>query len=144
MIQTAQTYLNFPGNTEEAFDFYRGVFGGDFAQVIRFRDMPNTMGLSGEDLDRIAHVALPLGNAGLLMGNDVVGNWAQGFVVGTNTYTHLEVESAAEAEALFSALGEGGTVEMQIARSEWAERFGSLVDRFGVRWMVSYTGDARA
>lgn len=141
MIRSADPYLNFPGNTEEAFHFYRSVFGGEFSGVIRFRDFGNNeMGVAEEDLDRIAHIALPLGSGGMLMGTDVVGAWRDAFVVGTNSYTHLEVEGPAEAGRIFTALSEGGLVQMPLMRTEWAELYGSLRDRFGVQWMVSYTG----
>lgn len=142
MIQSAQPYLNFPGNTEEAFEFYRSVFGGEISEMLRFRDMPDTMGVAEEYLGKIAHIALPLGKAGHLMANDVFGGWAEGFVVGTNTCTHLEVESAEEAESLFENLVQGGKTDMPMTRTDWAERFGILVDRYGIRWMVSFTGAA--
>jgi PhnB protein len=141
MIRAANPYLNFPGNTEEAFEFYRSVFGGEFAGLIRFRDFPeNPMGIPEHELDRVAHVALPLGEGGLLMGTDVVDAWREGFVVGTNTYIHLDVGSGDEADRIFGALADGGRVDMPVMRTEWAEKYGTCTDRFGVQWMVSYTG----
>lgn len=107
MISLANPYLNFPGNTLEAFEHYRRVFGVDFAMVLRFRDFPGGMGVTGEDLDRICHIALPLGaNGQMLMGTDVLGPQREGFVVGTNTYIHLEATGADEARRLFDGLGE--------------------------------------
>lgn len=141
MIRSADPYLNFPGTTEEAFVFYRSVFGGDLSGPIRFRDFgSNEMGLSEEELDLVAHISLPLGSGGTLMGTDVTGAWREGFVAGTNCYTHLEVDGADEARRIFAALSEGGTVQMELTRTDWAELYGSLRDRFGVQWMVSYTG----
>jgi PhnB protein len=141
MIRSADPYLNFPGNTEEAFHFYRSVFGGEFSGVVRFRDVgDNEMGVAEEELDRIAHISLPLGSGGTLMGTDVVGAWMDGFVVGTNSYIHLEVDGPSEAHGIFAALSEGGLVQMPLMRTEWAELYGSVRDRFGVQWMVSYTG----
>lgn len=141
MIRAVNPYLNFPGNTEEAFEFYRTVFGGEFAGLVRFRDFPeNPMGIADEELDLIAHVALPLGEGNLLMGTDVICAWADDFTVGNNSYIHLEAGSRDEAERLFGALGEGGSATMPLQRTEWAELYGNLVDRFGVQWMVSYTG----
>ncbi len=141
MIRSVDPYLSFPGNTEEAFTFYRSVFGGEFTSLIRFREFEgNPMGISEEELDLVAHISLPLGDDAILMGSDVASSWREGFVMGTNTYTHLEVESPEAADRLFRALSEGGKVGMPLDRTEWAEKFGDCVDRFGVRWMVSYTG----
>jgi PhnB protein len=141
MIRAVNPYLNFEGNTEEAFEFYRSVFGGEFAGLIRFRDFPgNPMGVPDEELDRIAHMALPLGEGNLLMGTDIICAWADDFKMGNHSHIHLDVASAGEAERLFGALGEGGHATMPLQRTEWAELYGNLVDRFGVQWMVSYTG----
>jgi PhnB protein len=154
MIRSANPYLNFPGNTEEAFNFYRSVFGGELTPIVRFRDLgENHMGIPEEQLDLVAHVSLPLGTGQMLMGTDVVGSqsgatspeyanaWQKGFVVGTNYYTLLEVESAAAAEQIFEALSSGGTEEMPLMATEWSEKYGSCRDRYGVQWMVSYTGN---
>lgn len=139
-MKTAHPYLNFNGNTEEAFNFYRSVFGGEFAAVLRFADFgDNTMGLSDEQLTKIAHIALPLGDR-LLMGTDIVGQMPP-VTMGTNVYVALEPESADEADRLFHALAAGGRVHMEIQRTSWAEKHGSCTDRFGVQWMVDYSGE---
>lgn len=136
-------YLNFPGNTEEAFNFYKSVFGGDFVSVTRFRDFgENGMGVPEDELDKIANIGLPLGKDTILMATDAVSGW-QPFVAGNNFYIALDVDSAEEAERLFGALSEGGQTEMALQPTEWAEKYGSCVDRFGTRWMVMYTGDVR-
>ncbi len=98
------------------------------------------MGVPEQDLDRIAHIALPLGPNNMLMGTDVVGN-QPALAVGNNTYITLEAESADEAERLFGGLSAGGSVEMPLQRTQWAEKYGICRDRFGVQWMVDYTGD---
>jgi PhnB protein len=135
---TANPYLNFAGNTEEAFTFYRSVFGGEFVDVLRFRDFGgNEMGVPEHELDRIAHIALPLGKDGLLMGTDTL----EPLTVGNNFYITLEADSAAEAERLFAALSAGGRVEMALQKTQWAELYGSCADRFGVQWMIMYTGN---
>lgn len=143
MISSANTYLNFDGNAQQAFDYYRSVFGGEFALVVRYSDFPGNMGVGKADLDKLAHIALPLGQANMLMASDVAGEYANGFRLGTNHYIHLEADSAAEAQRLFDGLSAGGRTEMPIATTEWAERYGICVDRFGVQWMVSYTGDVK-
>jgi PhnB protein len=141
MIKAVSPYLNFPGNTEEAFSFYHSVLGGELVGPIRFRDFPeDPMGVPEEELDRIANIGLALGNGTTLMGTDVISAWRDGFVVGTNSYIHLEVDGADEAERVFDGLSAGGAVEMALTRTEWAEKYGTCRDRFGVQWMISYTG----
>ena len=135
-------YLNFSGNAEEALEFYRSVFGGEYEGVMRFRDFgDNAMGVSEADLDKIAHVSLPLGEGIGLMASDVVGPEADAFNAGNNVYLYLEADTAEEADRLFGALSEGGVAEMPLQPTEWAEKYGTCVDRFGVRWMISFTGD---
>jgi PhnB protein len=137
-MRAAHPYLSFEGNTEEAFNFYRSVFGGDFPMVLRFRDMGDDMGMTGSDLDRIAHIALPLGDT-MLMGTDVVGSGS--VTIGTNVYINLTPDSVEEAERVFGALAAGGgEVEMPLQETEWAEKYGACTDRFGVQWMVNYEG----
>lgn len=141
-MQFTGPYLNFAGNAEEAFEFYREVFGGEYEGILRFRDFgDNEMGVADEDLEKIAHVSLPLNEGIALMASDVVGPQAEAFKVGTNVYLYLEADSAEEADRLFDGLSEGGVVEMPLQATDWAERTGSCVDRFGVQWMIAYTGD---
>lgn len=140
-MKSASPYLNFKGNTKEAFDFYKSVFGGEFQAVVKFRDFGSGMGLPEKDLDKIAHIALPLGPHAMLMGTDVVDGMGGPFTQGTNVYITLEPESVEEAERLFNALCAGGRTEMPLQKTEWAEKYGSCADRFGVQWMVSYAGN---
>jgi PhnB protein len=140
-MKMAHPYLNFPGNTEEAFTFYRSVFGGDFVAVLRFRDFPgNDMEVPDDELDRIAHIALPLGGDTMLMGTDVVSSMPVELTVGNNFYITIEPDSAEEAERLFDALSAGGRIEMPLQQTAWAEKHGSCADRYGVQWMLDYTG----
>lgn len=143
-MQRAHIYVNFAGNSEEAFKFYRQVFGGDYMGVFRYRDMGGEqMGLSGSDLDKIMHIALPLPDGTLLMATDVLESTGQKLTQGNNFYIYVETDSADEARRLFDGLSNGGAVKMDLARTEWAEQYGSLRDRFGVQWMVSYTGNVQ-
>jgi PhnB protein len=140
---SASPYLNFPGNTEEAFNHYKSVFGGEFTNVTRFRDMgDNSMGVPEGDLDKIANIGLPLGKHTVLMGTDSLAGWKP-LAVGNNFYIALEVESVEQANRLFVSLSEGGQVEMPLQATEWAEKYGCCVDRFGVQWMVMYTGSVQ-
>jgi PhnB protein len=142
-MKTANPYLNFDGNTEDAFAFYRSVFGGEFLSLFRFRHFKdNSMGVPEQELDKIAHIALPIGTDSLLMATDVVSSFPRPLAVGNNFYIMIEADSAAEAERLFNGLSAGGAVEMPLATTEWAEKYGTLADRFGIQWMVSYTGNA--
>lgn len=141
-MKAANPYLNFKGNTEEAFNFYKSVFGGEFLGVMRFRDFAdNSMGVAESELDKIAHIALPLGPHNVLMATDAVEGFPEEFVQGNNFSITLEVESAEEADRLFHALSSGGKAEMPLKKTEWAEKYGHCVDKFGMRWMVNYTGN---
>ena len=143
-MKSVNPYLNFKGNTEEAFNFYKSVFGGDFQMVARFRDFGgNAMGVADKDLDKIAHIALPLGPNSMLMGTDVLDSMPTKLSVGNNFYITVEPSTADEADALFGKLSSGGRVEMPLQKTEWAEKYGILADRFGVQWMVNYTGSVR-
>lgn len=141
-MKAAHPYLNFNGNAEQAFNHYKSVFGGEFAMVLRFRDFGEAAGVAESELDRIAHISLPLGDT-MLMASDVPASQAGSHVVGSNCYISLTPDSAEEAERVFNGLAAGGTVEMALQRTEWAEKYGSCVDKFGVRWMVNYAGNVR-
>lgn len=143
-MQFVTPYLNFNGNAEEAFEFYRSVFGGEFQGIVRFRDFgEGEMDVPEEDKEKIAHISLPLVGSVNLMASDVVGPQAASFNVGNNVYIYLEAETADEADRLFSSLSEGGVAEMPLQPTGWAEKYGSCVDRFGVQWMISFTGDVQ-
>lgn len=141
-MQYTSPYLNFPGNAEEAFEFYRSVFGGEFSGIVRYRDLgDNTMEVPEAEMDKVAHISLPFIGDISLMGSDIVGPMGESFTAGTNVYVYLEAESAEEAERVFSALADGGTVEMPLQPVDWAEKYGSCIDKYDIPWMISYTGD---
>jgi PhnB protein len=144
-MKAVNPYLNFKGNTEEAFNFYKTVFGGEFRGLMRFRDFgDNSMGVPAHQLDKIAHIALPLGGGALLMATDVVDGMPGTFTVGTNFYITLEPDTAAEAKQLFAALSTGGSAEMPLQPTQWAEMYGICTDQFGVQWMVNFTGTVQS
>jgi PhnB protein len=133
-------YLNFAGNAEEAFNFYKSVFGGEFSSVVRFKDMPmEGMTIPAGDEGKIMHIALPLGEEGLLMASDALESLGQQVVQGNNAYISVHPDSREEADQIFTALSQGADVEMPIADQVWGDYFGSLKDKFGVRWMVNYS-----
>jgi len=132
-------YLNFAGTTEEAFNFYRSVFGGDFSSLVRFKDMP--MGetkLSKDDETKIMHIALPIGKDSVLMATDALESMGFKLVQGNDFSIMIQAESKEEADRIFKALSAGGTVEMPIADAPWGDYYGSFKDKFGVGWMVDY------
>ena len=137
-------YLTFPGNCEEAFNFYKSVFGGEFPYLGRFKDMPpmkdengNECGASPEEGERIMHVSLPIGNT-VLMGSDSSEARGQGTVVGNNFQISINTDSREEADRLFNGLSAGGKVTMPMDKTFWGAYFGMFTDKFGINWMVSY------
>lgn len=139
-MKSVNPYLNFNDNTEEAFEFYQSIFGGEL-QITRFKDMADNMGATGENLDKIANIMLPLTGDTVLMGTDVLDSMDQKLTIGNNFSITLEVDSTEEAEELFNKLSDGGKIQMPLMETEWAERYGALTDKFGIQWMVNYTGD---
>lgn len=135
----ANVYLNFAGNTEEAFNFYKSVFGGEFTSLVRFKDMPmEGVSIPQSDQDKILHVALPIGGESVLMATDALESLGQHLVQGNNVYISLHPDSRAEADRLFNALSAGGSVEMPMGDQPWGDYYGSFQDKFGVCWMVNY------
>jgi PhnB protein len=133
------TYLNFNGNTEEAFNFYRSVFGGDFASLVRFKDMPmEGVQIPEDHANKIMHVSLPIGEDNMLMGTDSLESLGQKLVQGNNLYLSVHPDSKEEADRIFSALSEGAEVEMPMADQVWGDYYGSLRDKFGTGWMVNF------
>jgi PhnB protein len=138
-MQRATPYLNFRGETEAAFAFYRTVFGGEYTGVIRHRDMG--MSDNAAEADLIAHVSLPIARDTVLMGSDVSEAGASQHHVGNNVQIHLAADDADEARRVFEALSAGGTTTMPLERTPWAELFGACIDRYGIVWMVDFTGE---
>ena len=138
-MATLNPYLNFAGNTEEAFIFYRSVFGGDFTTLQRFKDTPEAGRVPEKEKDMLMHVSLPVGKGNSLMGTDAVESMGHKLIVGNNIQLSLEAESKDEAEKLFKGLSAGGKVTMPLKDTFWGAYFGMLVDRFGIQWLVNYT-----
>ncbi|MDQ7950123.1 MAG: VOC family protein [Pedobacter sp.] len=132
------TYLNFNGNTEEAFSFYKSVFGGEFQLLSRFEDNPGACeGLPEGEHKGIMHVALPIGKHSLLMGTDVPSVMPQ-VITGTNMSISVDADSRDEADRLFAGLAEGGTIQMPLQTMFWGAYFGMLTDKFGIQWMMNF------
>jgi PhnB protein len=139
-MMTINPYLQFNGNTEEAFNFYKSVFGGEFAAMQRYGEMPPCpeMGdLPAAARERIMHVALPISEKSILMGSDALESMGQNFTTGDNFSVCISAESRAEADKVFGALAADGKVTMPLADAFWGAYFGMVTDRFGVQWMVN-------
>jgi PhnB protein len=139
-MATVNPYLIFNGNCEEAFLFYKSVFGGEFPYIGKFGDMPadeNTPKLSESDANRVMHVTLPIGKETLLMGSD--SNTTSGDVkFGHNISISINTDSIAEADKLFNGLSAGGHVSMPMNKTFWGAYFGMFTDKFGIDWMVNF------
>jgi PhnB protein len=135
---TINPYLNFLGNTEEAFNFYKKVFGGEFNMISRFKDTPESGKMQPQDQNKIMHVALPIGKGNILMGTDAVDSMGHKFTVGNNIQLSVHTDNKEEADKIFNGLSEGGNVIMPMANTFWGSYFGMLADKFGVQWMVSH------
>lgn len=139
-MATLNPYLNFNGNTEEAFNFYKSIFGGEFiGWISRFKDTPEGTKLSAADGEKVMHVALPIGKENILMATDAMESMGQKLTVGNNFYLSLEAESKEEADKLYGKLSLGGKIEMPLQDAFWGAYFGMFADKFGIQWMINYT-----
>ena len=126
----------FDGQAEAAFNFYNSVFGGDFSNVQRMKDMPDAPPMLADEREKILHMAFPIGSA-VLMGMDMPAG--RGTVnTGNNFMVTLDTSSEEETTRLFNGLSEGGTVMMPVEHQFWGAFFGMLTDKFGIQWMLSY------
>jgi PhnB protein len=137
------TYLNFARNTEEAFNFYKSVFGTEFdGEIMRFSSVPPQDGqppMSEEDKNLVMHVSLPILGGHRLMGTDAPESLGFTLTEGNNVYISLAPDSREEADRLFAALSAGGNVEMPMGDQFWGDYFGSFTDKFGIHWMVNHS-----
>lgn len=141
-MASVSTYLNFNGNTEEAFNFYKSVFGTEFQGqgIMRMGDVPPQEGqppLSEKDKNMVMHVMLPILGGHQLMGTDACESMGFNLTFGNNIHINLEPDTRAETDRLFNALSEGGKVEVPLQEMFWGDYFGSLTDKFGVKWMFN-------
>lgn len=141
-MASVSIYLNFPRETEKAFNFYKTVFGTEFmdAGMMRFRDIPPSdemPELPESDLDLVMHVTLPITGGFLLMGSDAPESMGFKVVSGSNVYINLQPDTRSETEYLFRALAEEGVVEQELQDMFWGDYYGSLTDKFGIKWMFN-------
>ena len=137
-MKSINPYLIFNGNAEEAFTFYKSVFGGNL-NITRFKDMPGTETMPEEDQNKIAHVFLAIaGNDQILMASDAGTGHEATMSKNGNYYLSLTPQSAEEAKSVFDKLSDGGTIIMPLGETDWAELFAMFTDKFGIQWMINY------
>jgi PhnB protein len=131
-------HINFNGNAEEAFNFYKSVFGGEFAKIIRFKELSSPeFPVAENEANKIMHISLPVGK-NLLMANDVPESMGRTNENENRSKISISAESKEEADKLFNGLSEAGEIEMPIADSPWGSYFGMFRDKYGIEWMVEF------
>lgn len=137
-MATINPHINFNGNAEEAFTFYKSMFGGEFANVTRFKDIANPgFEVTEQEKEKIMHIALPIGQS-MLMGNDVPEFMGKTNERENRSKIVITPESREEADRLFHGLSVGGETEFPMSDSPWGSYFGSLRDKYGIEWMVEF------
>lgn len=140
-MATVNVYLTFEGNCEEAFLFYKSVFGGEFPYLGKFKDMPPSEDcepMRESDSNKIMHITLPISKETCLMGSDTCGEFASNYKAGNNFSISINTESKNEADKLFNALSAGGIITMPMNKTFWGAYFGMFTDKFGINWMVNF------
>jgi PhnB protein len=131
-------HINFNGNAEEAFNFYKSVFGGEFSKIMRFKEMSSPeFTIPENEANKIMLIALPIGNT-ILMANDVPESMGPTNENENRSKISISTESKEEADKLFYGLSTGGQVEMPISESPWGTYFGMFRDKYGIEWMVDF------
>ena len=130
-------HINFNGNAEEAFTFYKSVFGGEFAKIIRFKDLAGPeFPIAEKEENKIMHIALPIGKHNVLMGSDTPESLGKHNENENRSKISISAETKEEADKLFNGLSVGGHIEMPISVSPWGSYFGMFRDKYGIEWMV--------
>lgn len=135
-MTTINPYLNFGDNCEEAFNFYKSVFGGEFLYLGRYSEMDCGEPVAESEANKIMHVSLPIGEGSILMGSDTPSSFGAP-TTGNSMYVSVNVDSVEEANRLYNGLSDGGEILMAIDKTFFAAAFGMFIDKFGVRWMVN-------
>jgi PhnB protein len=140
-MASVNVYLIFNGNCEEAFNFYKSSFGGEFPYIGRYKDMPpseESKPVSAVDGEKIMHISLQVSKETYIMGSDAGGEWASSHKEGNNFSISINADTKEEADKLFNGLSAGGVVKMPMAKTFWGDYFGMFTDKFGINWMVSF------
>jgi PhnB protein len=144
-MAAVSTYLNFPRNTEEVFNFYKSIFGGEYSRggIARFSDIPPSEGapkIADEDKNLVMHIELPILGGHVLMGTDAPESMGFKVNYGNNVHINLEPDTKAETKRLFDALSAGGKITMELQDMFWGSYYGSCTDKYGIQWMFNCTG----
>jgi PhnB protein len=139
-MATVNSYLTFDGTCEKAFIFYKAVFGGEFAYIGKYKDMPAADGsyCPPEDGEKIMHVSLPISKETILMGSDSSASFGQVTVMGNNISISVNADSEEEANRFFAGLSNGGIIKMPMNKTFWGAYFGMFTDKFGIHWMINF------
>ena len=138
-MTTLNPYLIFNGNCEEAFNFYKSVFGGDFPYVGKFKDMPENSDYVVEEAnkEKIMHISLPISKETILMGSDSSKAFGKASVIGNNFSVSISTDTVEEITRIYKELSKGGKIKMPLAKTFWESYFGMFIDKFGIHWMVT-------
>ncbi|TRX70432.1 VOC family protein [Carboxylicivirga sp. M1479] len=137
-MATINPYVTFQNGCEEAFNFYKKVFGGDFEYIGRFKDMPAEFKVPDSEVEKIMHISLRISKDTVLMGSDSSAAFGPPVKVGNNISISINTESESEAKDLFKGLANDGQVNMPLEKTFWGSLFGVLTDQYGINWMVNY------
>lgn len=137
-MASVNPYIIFNGNCEEAFNFYKSVFGGNFSYVGRYKEMPPETKVSESDKEKIMHISLPISKETAIMGADSSESFGKVSKAGDNFSISINAETEDEAKRIFNGLSAGGTIKMPLEKTFWGALFGMFIDKFGIHWMMSY------
>lgn len=139
-MTTINPYLTFNGTCEQAFNFYKSVFGGEFPYVGRFGEMPENpdYAVAESEKDKIMHISLPISTETVLMGSDSSNAFGQGSIIGNNITISVNTDSVEEVTRIYNELSAGGIIKMALNKTFWGAYFGQFTDKFGINWMVNH------
>lgn len=141
LMTSINPWINFNGNAEEAFTFYKSVFGGEFSKITRFKDLESAeFPVPENEAQKIMYIALPIG-PNVLIGNDIPESMGKVSENENRSKIAVKVESKAEAERIFNGLSVGGAVEMPMADSPWGTYFGMFRDKYGIEWVIEFSSE---
>lgn len=138
-MTTINPYLTFNGNCEDAFNFYKSIFGGEFTIIDKFKNMPENpeFPIPESEKEKIMHVSLPISKETSLMGSDSSEAFGKASVEGNNFSISINTDSVEEVTRIYNKLSEGGIVKMPLDKTFWGAYFGMFIDKFGIHWMVN-------
>ena len=138
-MRAINPWINFNGNAEEAFTFYKSVFGGEFTKIVRFKEIAGSgLPIADNEADKLMHIALPIGKSSMLMANDVPEIMGKTNENENRSKIVISAESKEEADKLFNGLSVGGQIEGPIGDSPWNSYFGCFRDKYGIEWIVEF------